>query len=101
VSGLGIFSVRVGGQRYHPAALLKLNAADSTALFRTLADEDVAGKLIFILRQYGGLASMTVAGTIGVGCLERVLDLVRDWATRSWTTHASYRDVPAHRPLSS
>ena len=35
-----------------------------------VADEDVAGWIIFIQRNHGGLADMTVAGAIGAGCLE-------------------------------
>ena len=63
------------GQRHYPTKLLKLNAADSAALFRALADEEVVAKRIFIQRNHGCLTTTTVAGEIGAGYLKRVLDL--------------------------
>lgn len=74
-----LFSLDIEGRRWCPSELQKLSPDQATVLCRTLAGDDAARQLIFIMRKHGALAGETVAVAIKQGQLARVLQVAHVW----------------------
>lgn len=73
------FSLDIEDGRWYPSELVKLSPDEAAVLCRTLAGDDAARLLIFIMRTHGALAGQTVATAIERGQLARVLQLANAW----------------------
>lgn len=78
-----LFSLDVEGARWYPSELLKLSPNEASAVCRTLAGDDPARKLIFIMRGHGALAGQTVTAAIAQGQLAEVLRFANVWRHES------------------
>lgn len=76
-----IFSIKVGGQHYYPAEVLKLTRADIADINRRLDGVDACSKMIFLMRTHGALTGLTPARAIEQGMRDDVLRLASSWAT--------------------
>lgn len=74
-----MFSLDIEGARWYPSELLKLSPDEASAVCRTLAGEDPARQLIFIMRRHGSLAGQTITAAIAQGQLAKVLRLAQAW----------------------
>lgn len=74
-----LFSLDIEGARWYPSELLKLSPDVASAVCRTLAGDDAARQLIFIMRGHGSLAGQTITTAIAQGQLAKVLRLAHTW----------------------
>jgi len=81
-AGGELFALNIEGDVWWPAELLKLSAADASALCRALGDTGESSKLIFVMRKHGALGGRTVTEAVANGQLADVLRLARNWAER-------------------
>ena len=81
-AGDQLFSLTIEGEVWWPAELLKLSAADASALCSALDGADESSKLVFVMRTHGALGGRTVTEAVANGQLADVLRLARTWAER-------------------
>jgi len=74
-----LFALDIEGARWYPAALLGLSLDECSAVCRMLVGDDVARKLVFVMRPHGALGGQDVVSAISQGQLAAVLRLAEAW----------------------
>jgi hypothetical protein len=76
-----VFAVKVGNRLYYPRAFLDMDRTTVGAICRALGDLGASEKLMFWLRDHGGLAGRSVAAASESGvALAKVERLAAAWA---------------------
>ena len=75
-----LFSVKVKGLLYYPAALTDMPEDYVRRLCQTIKPLDAGQKLLFIRRKHGALGGLTIEEAVGSGKGERAIVLADAWA---------------------
>ena len=75
-----LFSLKLGKNRYYPAAFLHLDADAVKRVNLALKGDDSTAKFVFWSRGHGALGNRSVAEALNDGRLEQVVELARGWS---------------------
>jgi hypothetical protein len=75
-----LFFVKVGKNKYYPAAFVELDADAVKQVNLALKGDDGTAKFIFWSRKHGALGNRTVLEALGEGRLARVVELAQGWS---------------------
>jgi hypothetical protein len=84
-----LFAVRVGKNKYYPAAFLELAAEAVKRINLALVGDDSTAKFVFWNARHGALGHRTVAEALDAGHLIRVMELARGWSEERGVGSAS------------
>jgi hypothetical protein len=74
-----IFSIWVKNKHWYPGEALHFERSDLAAINQALGDIDPSSKLLFLLRQHGGLGGRTPAEAVESNRFEDVIRLAAEW----------------------
>jgi hypothetical protein len=75
-----LFAVKVGKNRYYPAAFLQLDANAVKLVNLALKGDDSTAKFVFWTQSHGGLGARTIAEALHEGLIERAIELAAGWS---------------------
>lgn len=74
-----IFSIWVKNKHWYPGEALHFERSELAAINRALGDIDPSSKLLFLLRQHGGLGGKTPAEAVASSSFQEVVRLAAEW----------------------
>ena len=75
-----LFSMKLGNKRFYPRELLRLDRPTVARVCKALGEASAAEKLVFWLRQHGGLGGVSAVDAAAGGQADRVAQLAQAWA---------------------
>lgn len=75
-----LFSMKLGNKRFYPRELLRLDRPTVARVCKALGEASAAEKLVFWLRQHGGLGGVSAVDAAVAGKTDRVVQLAQAWA---------------------
>ena len=75
-----LFSMKLGNKRFYPRELLRLDRPTVARVCKALGDASAVEKLVFWLRQHGGLGGASAVDAAAAGKTDRVVQLAQAWA---------------------
>ena len=74
-----LFSMKLGNKRFYPRELLRLDRPTVARVCKALGEASAAEKLVFWLRQHGGLGGVSAVDAAAGGQVDRVAQLAQAW----------------------
>ena len=75
-----LFSIKSGNKRFYLESLMHLDRPDVARVCRALGRADGVEKLVFWMREHGGLAGKTAVDAVKKRKVDRVVELAEAWA---------------------